>query len=345
MEQDKQQKKFEGGMDPIEGVGGEEQTSASSYTRLAATVVLVVAVPLLLLSSSALAFFYIAPTRFEGFLARLPGEAAIRTILIFAPVTLLAIIVLAVLYAFEKPSMEVTRPQAVRPREPKGEPLAFSMQRIGWWVLLVAFGALLLLVPVRAAAFLSPTRFDSFLMRFPGERWLDLLVHIGPFLLIIVEFFAVFLFIGTRIKPLGRESEIVLPGMKGLRQVGPTRLAVGMVLAFGVPILILSLTSLILFFARTERFLDLISGLPGEVPLRMGLIFIPASLIIAVLLAVLFLIRGRTDSGPPLESVTGGRLSWELVLWYLSWILAWTIALMSATIMGLVVGVIILTLR
>ena len=85
MTQDRQQKKPEGGMDPIKRVGGEEQTSASSYTRLAATVILVVAVPLLLLSSSALAFFYIAPTRFESFLARLPGEAAIRTVLIFAP--------------------------------------------------------------------------------------------------------------------------------------------------------------------------------------------------------------------------------------------------------------------
>jgi hypothetical protein len=329
----------------VTDVGEKEQKDAASYTRMAATAILVIAVPMLLLSGSALALFYIAPTRFEDILTRLPGEAAIRTVLIFAPVTLLAIIVLAVLYAFEKPAMEVTRPQVVRTREPVGEPLALTLQRIGWLIHLGAFGGLLLLVPIRAAAFLSPTRFDNFLTRFPADRWLDFLVHTGPFLLLILEMIAVGLFIGARIKPSGREAEIKLPGMRWLKNVGSTRLAVGVVLVFSLPILILSLTSLVLFFTRTERFLDLLSGLPGEVPLRMGLIFIPTSLIIVVTLALLFLARRWTDASPSLESILGGRMSWDLVLWYLSWVFVWGIALASATIMGLVVGLIVLILR
>jgi hypothetical protein len=299
---------------------------------------------MLLISSSALALFYIAPTRFDGILARLPFEAAIRTVLIFAPVTLLAIIVLAVLYAFEKASPEVTRPQVVRAAEPKGEPIALSLQRTSWWGLWAAFLGLLLLVPTRAAAFLSPTRFDRFLTRFPGDQILDFLIHNGPFLLLLAELVAVFLFLAARTKPSGRSAEAKLPGMSWLRRVGPTRLAVGMVLSFSLPILLLSLTSLFLFFTRTEQLLELLDGLPGEVPLRMGLIFIPTSLIIVVTLAILFLIRRGIESPTAGRFSPGNQLSWELVQWYLSWILTWTIALASVTILGLVVGLFVLIL-
>ena len=100
-------------MKPRENVTNEEGKATASFTRITATAVLVIAIPSLLLSSSALAVFYLAPDRFESILARLPGEAAIRTVLIFAPVTLLAIIVLALLYAFEKPPVELTRPVVV----------------------------------------------------------------------------------------------------------------------------------------------------------------------------------------------------------------------------------------
>jgi hypothetical protein len=344
MKQDRHQKS-EGGVEPIERIKAMAQNGASSYTRVVATVILVVAVPMLLLSSSALALFYIAPNRFEGILARLPFEAAIRTVLIFAPVTLLAIIVLAVLYAFEKPSVEVTRPQVVRAVEPEGEPITLSLQRVGWWVMWVAFAGLLMLIPIRAAAFLSPTHFENFLARLPGDRWLDFLIHTGPFLLLLVEFFAVTLFLGARIKPSGRDEEVVLPVMKWLRKIGPTRLTVGVVLTSGLPILILSLMALILFFTRTEDLLGLLSGLPGEVPLRMGLIFIPTSLTIVITLAVLFLIRRGIESESAFNFVLGDQLSLELVLWYLSWFLSWAVALANVTILGLVVGVIVLILR
>ena len=123
-------------------------------------MVLIAAIPMLLLSSLALIVFYAAPERFDSILARLPGETAIRTILIFAPVTLLAIIVLALLYAFEKPSTEVTRPQVLQSSDAAREPMTWmdrlNIQRIVWWVLLLTFVILLMLIPIRAAAFLSP---------------------------------------------------------------------------------------------------------------------------------------------------------------------------------------------
>jgi hypothetical protein len=337
----------------IEGMEKEGSIAVSSYTRWAASAVLIVAVPLLLLSSLALIVFYAAPARFENILSRLPGEAAIRTVLIFAPVTLLAIIVLAVLYAFEKPSVEVTRPQVVRSMDVLREPITWfgrlNVQRITWGILLLAFVMLLVLIPARSAAFLSPTHFENFLGRVPGGEILNFIVHSGPIVLLVVEVLAVILFVGTRIKSMASEREALMPGMRGMRKIGPTRLSVGIVLIFSLPILLVSFTSLFFFFTRTESLLTLIDRLPSEVPLRMGLIFIPASLIIVVALAVLFLIRQRSGmdvlSGKPSDPSQGMKFNLDLLLWYLSWILAWVIALASATIVGLVIGLAVLILR
>jgi hypothetical protein len=326
---------------------------APSHSRVSAIVVLITAIPLLLLSSLALALFYAAPARFEHILTRLPGEAAIRTILIFAPVTLLAIIVLAVLYAVEKPSFEVTRPQVVQRLEAVKEPITrfsrLDLQHIAWWVLLLSFAALLFLIPARAAAFLSPTRFENLLGRVPGGDVLSSIVHSGPIILLILEILAVLLLIRTRMETTGGEREILMPGMRWLQKAGPIRLSVGIVLLFSLPILLVSVISLVLFFARTESFLNLIDHLPAEVPLRMGLVFIPASLIIVASLAVLFLVRQRSGMEIIFEEIRipsrGGRLNLDLLLWYLSWVLAWIITLASAAIVGLVIGLGVLILR
>jgi hypothetical protein len=338
-----------------EKVGGPEGGTSGSNrrTRLTATLVLIATVPMLLLSGLILILFYISPVRFESLLARLPGETAIRTVLIFAPVTLLAIIVLALLYAFEKPAMEVTRPQVVRTQKLEREPLlllaGLDVRRIAWWVFLLTSIGLLFLIPVRSAAFLSPEVFESFLSRFPGGRLISSLVHLGPVILLIIEMLALALFIGARVKRWGGERENAMPGMKWLRKVGPTRLAVGMVLAFSLPILLLSLASLFLFFTRAEAFLRRIAGLSGETALRMGLIFIPACLIIVVVLALLFLIKGQSEvemvPDRMITTTSSGSSSWDIFLWYLSWIFVWTIALAGATILGLVTGTGVLVLK
>jgi hypothetical protein len=339
--------------DQVERTEAELPTGSSSYTRWAAVAVLIAAVPALLLSTIALAVFYAAPGRFENILDRLPGEAAIRTILIFAPVTLLAIVVLAGLYALEKPTVEVTRPRVVRPLEAVKEPIAWpgrlDIQRLSWWVMLLTFVILFVLIPVRSAAFLSPTHFENFLGRYPGEGLITFIIHSGPIILLILEVVAVTLFVGIRVRSKGKEREGILPGMRWLRKVGPTRVSVGVVLVFSLPILFVSLASLVLFFVRTESFLNIVDRLPGEVPLRMGLIFIPASLIIVVALAVLFLFRQRSSiemsSEEVRSSVMQGRVSWELIRWYFSWFLAWVNALAGAAIVGLVMGVVVLLIR
>jgi hypothetical protein len=353
MTQEKEEFNSESETSQIEGMEKEGSIAVSHYTRWAASAVLVMAVPLLLFSSLALVIFYAAPARFESILSRLPGEAAIRTVLIFAPVTLLAIIVLAVLYAFEKPSVEVTRPQVVRSMDVLREPITWfdklNIQRITWWILLLTFAMLLVLIPARSAAFLSPTRFENFLGRYPGKEALNFIVHSGPIVLLVVEVFAVILFVGTRIKPMANEREVLMPGMRWLRKIGPTRLSVGIVLVFSLPILLVSFTSLFLFFTRTESLLLWIDRLPGEVPIRMGLVFIPVSLIIVVALAVLFLIRQRSSmdvlSREPSAPSKGLKFNLDLLLWYLTWILAWVITLASATIVGLVIGLMVLILR
>jgi hypothetical protein len=331
----------------------EARVSSSHYTRWVAGMVLFVAIPLLLMSISALAVFYATPERFDSIVSRFPGEAAIRTVLIFAPVTLLAIVVLAILYAVEKPSLEVTRPQLTRPLDVARYAGTWmdrlNVQHLAWWTLLLSSVVLLILTPIRAAAFLSPTRFENFLGRYPGEHLLNFVVHSGPIMFLVVEILAGFVFVVARIKGIGGEREILMPGMRWMRKVGSTRLAVGIVLALSVPILVVSLTSLVLFFVRTESFLGLIDRLPGEVPLRMGLIFIPASLILVVALALLFLLKQKSGGEvSSLEAESDARqagMGWELVLWYLSWIFTWVIAVVGAAVIGLVVGVVVLILR
>jgi hypothetical protein len=297
--------------------------------------------------------FYAAPARFDSILSRLPGEAAIRTVLIFAPVTLLAIVVLGILYAVEKPALEVTRPKVIRPLDVPRDASTWmdriNIQSLIWWVVLLSSALLLILIPIRAAAFLSPTRFENFLGRYPWERLLSFIVHSGPIILLVVQALTVIAFVGTRTKFIGGEREILLPGMRWLRRVGPTRLAVGAVLTFSVPILVVSLASLILFFVRTERFLGLMDRLPAEVPLRMGLVFIPVSLILVVAMALLFLLKQRYGaeklSSASQEEPARVEMGKGLVLWYLSWIFTWLISLAGASIVGLVIGVVVLILR
>jgi hypothetical protein len=78
----------------------------ASTTRWVAGLLLVPSVPLLLLSVAALGLFYVAPQRFGELLARLPGDQYLRSALAFAPAALLAFVILAVLYALERPEPE-----------------------------------------------------------------------------------------------------------------------------------------------------------------------------------------------------------------------------------------------
>ncbi|HET7009275.1 MAG TPA: hypothetical protein VFI11_00745, partial [Anaerolineales bacterium] len=78
--------------------GSPEGQAGMLTGRWLASAVLVPAIPLLLASVLALAAFYAAPERFGAWLSKLPGDAFLRTAMIFAPATLLAVVVLATLY-------------------------------------------------------------------------------------------------------------------------------------------------------------------------------------------------------------------------------------------------------
>ena len=110
-----------------------EETRPQQYGRMkqgwtsskfVATAVLVPAVPMLLLSIASLGLFYLAPVRFGEIISRLPGKSLIRTALVFAPATLFAIVVLALLYAVEQP-VGVLVPARPRPgRKPVSDLLS-----------------------------------------------------------------------------------------------------------------------------------------------------------------------------------------------------------------------------
>jgi hypothetical protein len=323
------------------------------YTRIAATLVLLVAGPMLLISGSALAVFYASPERFNNFLARLPGEAAIRTVMIFAPASLVAIIVLALLYAVDPGTKEITRPQpAVRIR-PKPAPLDWSTQdrrvNTGFWLLALSIPSFLFIVAMRSAGFLSPERFSNLLGRIPGGSLIELIIGPGFLILLLLALLGVLLYSGGREQVEVRERSFAHKVRDWIGNIGPERLAVGAVLLFSIPMLVISLLALTGFFLRPTRVLDLLTQLPKEVILRLGLLFVPSSLFIVVVLAVLFLPRRLIAEVSRMSSSDSIPSTFDKIFQYLtsygSWILLGGLTVALAIFLGLVVGVVVLMLR
>src|SRR3972149_4570000 len=120
-----------------------------SSTRWVAGLLLVPSVPLLLLSVGALGLFYVAPQRFGELLERLPGDQYLRSALAFAPAVLLAFVVLAILYALERPapaageeggaaSARAPAEKAAVPRPPRASP-AFRISALALLLATPAF--------------------------------------------------------------------------------------------------------------------------------------------------------------------------------------------------------------
>jgi hypothetical protein len=258
----------------------ESGDRAGQTTRLVATLVLVPTVPMLLLSVAALALFYLAPTRFGALIARLPGETFIRSALVFAPATLFAVVVLAVLYARDKPEGEMDRawgPVAA------GRPFSYT-HLAARLVLFPAVPGLLVSIAVWGLSFVSPGRFDRLIEPLPGDRYLRPFVNVFPILLFLVVLVATFLAFPE--SPYGRRATSTSR---------MTRLAVSVVLVSAVPTLVFSLAALGLFYFSPTRFDRLIAALPYEQFVRLALVFAPAILLGVVLLALLYL--GRRGSG------------------------------------------------
>jgi hypothetical protein len=268
-------------------------------SRILAIGVLIPAVPLLLASVGALLAFYLAPARFNALLNRLPGDDLIRSALIFAPATLVAVIVMAVLYANEAPrreAAEATRPSARR------SGLRFRSR--GVWArrsLWVSLPLLVLAAAAQAIEFVAPQRV---------ERLLDLLPATGP------------LTWAFNASPLAALAAVGLGLMLGFApgEVGPpatgergwttariARLGAQLTLLPALGLLVLSGAGLAWVGASPDRLEWLTERLPAETLLRLVLAFAPAMFLGIVLLAGLYLTAPSGEERPVRQAPPVGR--------------------------------------
>jgi len=265
----------------------DDAKRTGNTSRLVATLVLVPSVPMLLGSIAALALFYLAPTRFGELINRLPGETFIRTALVFAPATLFAIVVLAALYAVEKPDAAQVaarvEPTSPRPRAAAGKKrLTLNSQRVARISLTLLVPALLFSVGLWGLSFVSPGRFERLIEPLPGDRILRPLVGAAPIALFALTLIALlFAFARDDRKWLENAQERIV------------RITVRSVLVLAVPAFLLTFGALILLIISPESYARVVEHLPYEEFMRLALAFAPAILLATVILAVLYLRRSQ----------------------------------------------------
>jgi hypothetical protein len=259
-----------------------------STTRWVAGLLLVPSVPLLLLSVAALGLFYVAPERFGELLERLPGDQYLRSALAFAPAVLLAFVVLAILYALERPApaegeegAAASAPAAAIPRPPRASP-AF---RVSALALLLATPAFLATAVAAQLAFIAPGRFWQALADLPGQRFLRAGVPLAP--VALLGFLAVAGFMATRTASPGWAG-----GRRWLTQAA-ARLPMATTLGLAVLLWLGSLGGLLLFQLRPELLEQLIERLTARTLFRIQLAFAPVILFAVVLLSGLSLMGRR----------------------------------------------------
>jgi hypothetical protein len=275
-----------------------------STTRWVAGLLLVPSIPLLLLSVAALGLFYVAPERFGELLERLPGDQYLRSALAFAPAVLLAFVVLAILYALERPapaegeggaaaSARAPAETAAVPRPPRASP-AF---RISALALLLATPAFLAAAVAALLAFIAPGRFWQALSDLPGQRLLRAGVPLAPVALLGI--LAVAGFMAARTASPGWAG-----GRRWLTQAA-ARLPTATSLGLAVLLWLGSLGGLLLFQLRPELLEQLVERLTARTLFRIQLAFAPVVLFAVVLLSGLSLIgrrAGRLGSSQDLRS-------------------------------------------
>jgi hypothetical protein len=256
------------------------------YSRVLAAIVLVPAVPMLLLSVGTLLLFYLAPTRFGELLSRLPGESFIRSALVFAPATLFAIVVLAVLYAVEKPE-EAARVEEVARAVQPARARRWNLRSIARISLAPFALAWLFSLGLWSLSFISPGRYDRLLKPLPGDAYLRSLTSIAPWILFVVVIVSALLaFTQDTSKEGSSVRERAGLGASTRRLVRP---AVGAVLASSVPALLGSLAALGLYWLQPDRFARLLERLPFDTLVRAAMVFVPPTSFVVVVLASLYL--------------------------------------------------------
>jgi hypothetical protein len=288
-------------------------------------VVLVPAVPMLFMSVAVLALFYAAPTRFGGLLARLPGESFIRSALVFAPVTLFAVVVLAFLYVIDRPARGTA--VVLKPEPATGARRMPWERLIGGGVLLMAVPALLLSVALWALSFISPSRFERLLEPLPWDVYLQELVPYLPFVLFaVVIVAAIMAFSSAPSTEADLDAEQVASGASRWQRGAPrlADLAVVALLISTIPMFLASLAGFGLYHYAPEKFERLLLKLPFDEFVRLGLAFAPVVLFAVVVLAVIYLVRPTVAMRPervvPVERpthMTGSSTRSLLAVWLL----------------------------
>ena len=308
---------------------------SGSTTRWVAGLLLVPSVPLLLLSVAALGLFYVAPERFGELLERLPGDQYLRSALAFAPAVLLAFVVLAILYALERPApAEGEAESAAAPAEPAAAvvgapagpadaavgtpavpavvaagapaeaaamprpPRASPVFRVSALALLLATPPFLASAVAALLAFIAPGRFWQALSDLPGQRFLRAGVPLAP--VALLGFLAVAGFMAARTASPGWAG-----GRRWLTQAA-ARLPTATSLGLAALLWLGSLGGLLLFQLRPELLEQLIERLTARTLFRIQLAFAPVILFAVVLLSGLSLIGRRAGR---LGSSQDGRSS------------------------------------
>ncbi len=318
----------------------EDRTDDWPKTRVVATLVLIPSVLLLLLSVAALALFYISPNRFGDLISRLPGEAFVRMALVFAPATLFAVVVLALLYAFDRPALKVARTEPDHGADPIVIKEGGVQTYVRWFARLSLAPAVLALLASTgfwALSFISPLRFDRLLTPLPGDRYLRPLVPWAP-----IGFFVIVL-LGIYLAFDGRSFT------RGVaRSSHPVSLAVAMVLVSAAPILSFTVAALGLYYLSPTRFEQVLARLPNEEFTRLVLTFAPAALFALVLLAILYMQKQRNVSTQPMKVNTtrqAGIRFQELRSTIAVWVLVGGLILTAAVGLGLLCVVIYIIIR
>ncbi|OGT27895.1 MAG: hypothetical protein A2Z17_06990 [Gammaproteobacteria bacterium RBG_16_66_13] len=251
-----------------------DSSSGAPTARWLAGLVLVPAVPLLLASVLALAAFYAAPERFGAWLSKLPGDTYLRTAMIFAPASLMAVVVLSTLYLRDSAGQE----------DPSAH-ISGGLGRLARLSLVVTGPLLTLIGALAAARYLDAERVERWLEDLPGTRYVIQALDLAPLALLLAV--GVAILIGYA--PGGRPTALWLPQRRWPRaRVG--RVAAGVVLTLATPALLLSLLGLVLQVVAPDRFARFLEPLPGDTYLRLLLMLAPTGLLAILLLALLYLL-------------------------------------------------------
>lgn len=287
-----------------------DQRGSPVYMRVVAALVLLPTIPMLFVSIATLALFYIAPTRFGALLARLPGESFIKSALVFAPATLFAIVVLAVLYVLDRP--RPTAKAAVSQRISVDQPqqnVPFG-RILGIVTLLVAVPMMLFSAALWLLSFVSPTRFASLIEPLPGDAYLQKALPYAPFVLFLVVIVAVFFVFASRTQTrrIPLEDETGAEGWFAQWSANAGRFAnmtVGLVLITSLPALLAAVGAFGLYHYAPGKFERVLERLPFDEIVRLGLSFAPVTLLVIVILAMMYLAGPRLNlSTAPVQTQT-----------------------------------------